>query len=110
MFEKQKILGEYGLENVEGSIGEWDAQIAAKTLWKAGGFKNQAEKLLKLFQQAQILNQGFVSTKALRNLFSQYNARILELRNGKLDGVRYYIVAKKIGNTWGFVYKGVRNK
>ena len=74
----------------------------AKQIYKDGGFSNQTEKILKLLQTYE-----FIPTEWLINISKQYNARILELRGGKFDGIKYSIVSKRIKGVFGFIYEGV---
>jgi hypothetical protein len=106
MTEAQQILASYKTFDPN----EYDPEQAAKILWRKGAYRTQAAKMLRLFQDAQSHNDGFIPTYNLSNLFSQYNARILELRSGKHDGILYSIVAAKQNGKFGFRYKGIRSK
>ena len=113
MSETQISLVQYPQSIHKGAVFEerpFDAAAEARALWKQGAFVTQAQKMMALFRHAQIRNDGFVPTRALQELFAQYNARILELRNGKIDGIRYAIVAERRNNVSGFVYKGITLK
>jgi len=63
-----------------------------RELWKRGHYDNQAERLLECFEYAKRFSSGFIPTTVLANLFPQYNARIKELRDGKL-GAKHKIQA-----------------
>lgn len=65
--------------------------------YKKGGFRNQCERLLLMFKRNR-----FIPTSQLMHCFSQYNARIYQLRRGELDGIRYKIYAKKQEGILGF--------
>lgn len=60
--------------------------------------KNQCKLIL------DTLRSGFTPTIELRNIASQYNARILELRRGLYNGIEYNIVSVKRGDNYGFEY------
>lgn len=77
-------------------------------LYVAGVFRSQAHALLAMFQKAQVLCDGFIPTSTLRKYFSQYNARILELRRGVIDNIPYCIVAERFDGVYGFRYRGIR--
>ena len=65
---------------------------------------NQKDTILKLLKE-----QDFVETRELlHNGIYQYNARILELRRGHHDGVKYNIVAHQVLGTGGNVVNGFR--
>lgn len=74
----------------------------ARQIYKDGGFNTQTEKILKLLQTYE-----FIPTDWLASISKQYNARLLELRKGKYDTIKYVIVSKRLDGVFGFVYEGV---
>lgn len=87
------------MSEIQSSLGDASG-VVAKELWKAQKFDNQTHKCLEMFKAHQ-----WISTVDLSNVFKQYNARIHELRTGKL-GTKYDIVTHKKGCQWGFLYRG----
>jgi hypothetical protein len=109
MSEAQRVIIDF-MPGMEDSDGYMEIKYLTRELWKEGAYITQAEKMLAVFQHAQTHNNGFVPTSTLSAMFKQYNARILELRNGKVNNVLYAIQAKKKDGEYGFEYRGVRNK
>jgi len=68
-------------------------------MYKKGIYKTQSAKLLAMFKL-----YGWISTKVLVGKFSQYNARILEIRNGKVDGTKHKIRSERHNGVWGFKF------
>ena len=81
-----------------------------RDLWLGHHYDNQAAKMLTCFRHAKQFNGGFVATKTLASLFSQYNARIKELRDGKLGDKHLIQTAIRRDNNGmivpGFEYVG----
>jgi len=75
-------------------------------LYQQGAFKNQAERMLKMFQHVKSSGDSFIPTSLLSQNFKQYNARILELRAGKHDGIKRVITSARIDGEFGFKYEG----
>jgi len=96
MSDTQTFLGQ-DLENYSES-----AAIVSKELWKKGSFKTQGLKMLAMFKC-----YGWIPTTALSKVFKQYNARIYDLRKGKVDGTCYMIKTEIRKGVWGFLYEGV---
>jgi len=96
MSDTQMFLGQ-DLENYSES-----AAIVSKELWKKGSFKTQGLKMLAMFKC-----YGWIPTTALSKVFKQYNARIYDLRKGKVDGTCYMIKTEMRKGVWGFLYEGV---
>jgi len=96
MSDTQMFLGQ-DLENYSES-----AAIISKELWKKGSFKTQGLKMLAMFKC-----YGWIPTTALSKVFKQYNARIYDLRKGKVDGTCYMIKTEMRKGVWGFLYEGV---
>ena len=96
MSDTQMFLGQ-DLENYSES-----AAIVSKELWKKGSFKTQGLKMLAMFKC-----YGWMPTTALSKVFKHYNARIYDLRKGKVDGTCYMIKTEMRKGVWGFLYEGV---
>ena len=96
MSDTQMFLGQ-DLENYSES-----AAIVSKELWKKGSFKTQGLKMLAMFKC-----YNWIPTTALSKVFKQYNARIYDLRKGKVDGTCYMIKTEMRKGVWGFLYEGV---
>ena len=95
MMETQTQLLSHAIPNQGASA------VATRELWKNQRFDSQAHKMLEMFKA-----YNWIPTDTLAACFKQYNARILELRGGKLDGTNYMIKSEVRNGNWGFKFEG----